>query len=97
MKSRRELLLGMVAGAAGAGLLSSRAYAWDVEEMTPERAYEFERDSTTLTLNAPGISSYSHALADAVGGLDALEVVKGLWRGQTKYIGEPGGARLGVL
>ena len=38
MKTRREMLLGLVAGAAGLGLLSSRAFAWYVEEMTPEQA-----------------------------------------------------------
>jgi hypothetical protein len=38
MKSRRELLLGMVAGAAGAGLLSGRALAWYEEELTPDQA-----------------------------------------------------------
>lgn len=38
MRTRRELLLGLVAGAAGFGLLSSRAHAWYVEEMTPEQA-----------------------------------------------------------
>lgn len=41
MRSRRETLLGLVAGAVGFGLLSSRAYAWYVEEMTPEQAAAF--------------------------------------------------------
>jgi arginase len=35
--------------------------------VAPESPYEFDRDSTTLTLNAAGIASYSRALADAVG------------------------------
>jgi hypothetical protein len=38
MKSRRELLLGMVAGAVGSGLLSGRASAWYYEELTPDQA-----------------------------------------------------------
>jgi len=38
MKSRRELLLGMVAGAIGSGLLSGRALAWYEEELTPDQA-----------------------------------------------------------
>jgi arginase len=35
--------------------------------VTPERRYEFERDSKTRTLNAEGIASYSPTLADAIG------------------------------
>lgn len=38
MKSRRELLLGMVAGAVGSGLLTGRALAWYEEELTPDQA-----------------------------------------------------------
>jgi hypothetical protein len=38
MTTRREMLLGLVAGAAGFGLLSGRADAWYVEDMTPEQA-----------------------------------------------------------
>ena len=38
MKSRRELLLGMVAGAVGSALLSGRASAWYEEELTPDQA-----------------------------------------------------------
>ncbi len=49
MKSRRDLLLGMVAGAVGAGLLSSRAYAWYVEEMTPEQAAAFSAGACRVT------------------------------------------------
>jgi hypothetical protein len=49
MKSRRDLLLGMVAGAVGAGLLSSRAYAWYVEEMTPEQAAAFAAGACRVT------------------------------------------------
>lgn len=49
MKSRRELLLGMVAGAVGAGLLSSRAYAWYVEDMTPEQAAAFSAGACRVT------------------------------------------------
>ena len=38
MKSRRELLLGMVAGAIGSALLSARASAWYYEELTADQA-----------------------------------------------------------
>jgi arginase len=49
-----------------AGLIE-RVGARHAGRVTPEHAYDFERDSTTLTLNAKGIASYSHVLADAVG------------------------------
>ena len=38
MKTRRAMLLGLVAGAAGFGLLSKRAVAWYYEELTPDQA-----------------------------------------------------------
>jgi hypothetical protein len=38
MKSRRELLLGLVAGVAGFSLMPRHAVAWYVEELTPEQA-----------------------------------------------------------
>lgn len=41
MKTRRELLLGLVVGAAGFGLLSTRAFAWYYEELTPDQAAAF--------------------------------------------------------
>lgn len=49
MKTRRDLLLGLVAGAAGFGLLSSRAFAWYVEEMTPEQAAAFSAGACRVT------------------------------------------------
>jgi arginase len=49
-----------------AGLID-RLRARHAGRVTPEHPYESERDSTTLTLNANGIASYSQALADAVG------------------------------
>jgi arginase len=49
-----------------AGLIE-RLRARHAGRLTPESRYDFERDSTTLTLNANGIVSYSRALADAVG------------------------------
>jgi hypothetical protein len=58
MKSRRELLLGMVAGAVGAGLLSSRAYAWYVEEMTAEQAAAFSAGACRAT---SGTAPKNHA------------------------------------
>jgi hypothetical protein len=38
MNTRRDMLLGLVAGAAGFGLLSNRAFAWYYEELTPNQA-----------------------------------------------------------
>ena len=38
MTTRRDMLLGLVAGAAGFGLLSNRAFAWYYEELTPGQA-----------------------------------------------------------
>lgn len=38
MKSRREMLLGMVAGVAGTAIASDRAAAWYYEELTPDQA-----------------------------------------------------------
>jgi hypothetical protein len=49
MKSRRELLLGMVAGAVGAGLPSSRASAWYYEELTPDQAAAFAAGACRAT------------------------------------------------
>ena len=49
MKTRREMLLGLVAGAAGFGLLSSRAFAWYVEEMTPEQAAALSAGACRVT------------------------------------------------
>ena len=49
-----------------AGLVE-RVSARHAGRVAPQSPYGFERDSTTLTLNAAGIASYSRALADAVG------------------------------
>ncbi len=49
-----------------AGLID-RLGARHAGRVTPESPYDVERDSTTLTLNANGIVSYSQALAAAVG------------------------------
>jgi hypothetical protein len=38
MKTRRDVLLGLVAGAAGFALLSNRAFAWYFDELTPGQA-----------------------------------------------------------
>jgi hypothetical protein len=37
MKTRRDALLGIVAGAAGFGLISNRAFAWYYDELTPDQ------------------------------------------------------------
>jgi arginase len=49
-----------------AGLID-RLGARHAGRVTPQTAYDFERDPATLTLNGTGIASYSQALADAVG------------------------------
>jgi hypothetical protein len=53
MKSRRELLLGMVAGAVGFGLLSSRAFAWYEEQLTPDQQAAFAAACRAAPANAP--------------------------------------------
>jgi hypothetical protein len=37
MKTRRDMLLGLVAGAAGFGLVSNRAFAWYYDELTADQ------------------------------------------------------------
>ena len=49
--------------------LNDRLAARHAGRVVPETAYDVERDTTTLTLNANGIASYSRQLADAVGTL----------------------------
>jgi len=49
-----------------AGLID-RLAARHAGRVVPEASYAAERDTTTLTLNASGIASYSRQLADAVG------------------------------
>jgi len=51
-----------------AGLID-RLTARHAGRVVPQTPYDFERDSATLTLNAPGIAAYSRALADVVGGV----------------------------
>lgn len=41
MKNRRDILLGIVAGAAGFGLHSNRATAWYFDDMSPDTAAAF--------------------------------------------------------
>jgi arginase len=50
-----------------AGGLIDRLRARHAGRVAPESRYDSRRDSTTLTLNAPGIAAYSRTLADAVG------------------------------
>ena len=49
-----------------AGLIG-RLHARHAGRVVPGNAYSPSRDTTTLTLNAPGIASFSRKLADAVG------------------------------
>jgi arginase len=51
-----------------AGLID-RLAARHAGRVVPQSPYNFERDSATLTLNAPGIAAYSRTLADVVGGV----------------------------
>ena len=37
MKTRRDVLMGVVAGAAGFGALSTRAFDWYTDELTPDQ------------------------------------------------------------
>jgi len=53
MNTRREMLLRFVAGAAGLGLLSTRAVAWYAEEMTPDQAAAFAAACRAAPANAP--------------------------------------------
>lgn len=53
MNTRRELLLGLVAGAAGFGLLSGRALAWYEEELTPEQQAAFAAACRAAPAKAP--------------------------------------------
>ena len=54
MKSRRDLLLGMVAGAMGSALLLGRASAWYEEALTPDQAAALAAGACRVTAgNAP--------------------------------------------
>jgi hypothetical protein len=88
MTSRRELLLGMVAGAAAAGLLSSRAYAWYYEELTPDQAAALAARACRA---APGGAPENHAglIATARQGL-LQRIGKGLLpAGASEQVGCP--------
>ncbi len=61
MTTRRDMLLGLVAGAAGLGVLSGRAFAWHYEELTPSQAASF----------AAACRSSSHDATDNHAGLIA--------------------------
>jgi hypothetical protein len=52
MMTRRDMLLGLVAGAAGLGVLSSRAFAWYYEELTPGQAASFAAACRSSSLDA---------------------------------------------
>jgi hypothetical protein len=52
MKSRRELLLGMVAGVAVSAVLSGRASAWYEEELTPDQAAALAAGACRLTVGS---------------------------------------------
>jgi hypothetical protein len=53
MRTRRDTLLGLVAGAAGLGLLSSRAFAWYLEELTPDQAAAIAAACRATPVGAP--------------------------------------------
>ena len=87
MKSRRELLLGMVAGAAGAGLLSSRAFAWYQEELTPDQQAAF----AAACRAAPGNAPENHVGLIAAARQDLVQrIAKGLLpAGASEQVGCP--------
>jgi hypothetical protein len=64
MTSRREMLLGLVAGAAGFGLFSGRAHAWYVEEMTPEQEAAFAAGACRVT-SGTGPADHAALIASA--------------------------------
>lgn len=53
MRTRRDMLLGLMAGAAGFGFISSRASAWYYEELTPDQAAAFAAACRAAPANAP--------------------------------------------
>lgn len=87
MKTRRELLLGLVAGAAGFGLLSSRAFAWYYEELTPDQAAAF----AAACRAAPSSAPENHAGLIATARQDLVQrIAKGLLpAGASEQVGCP--------
>ena len=88
MKSRRELLLGVVAGAVGSGLLSSRTFAWYVEEMTPEQAAAVAAGACRVTA---GSAPQDHAALIAGARQDLLQRIAtgALPAGSSEQVGCP--------
>jgi predicted DNA-binding transcriptional regulator YafY len=69
MKTRRDMLLGIVAGATGFGVLSSRAFAWYYEELTPGQAAAL----AAACRSSANFSTDSHADLIAVARQDLLQ------------------------
>lgn len=65
MTTRRDMLLGLVAGAAGFGVLSSRAGAWSVEEMSPSTAAAYAAACRRPTANKQGGENHADLIASA--------------------------------
>jgi hypothetical protein len=88
MKTRRELLLGLVVGAAGFGLLSSRALAWYVDELTPDQAAALAAGACRVTA---GTAPEDHAALIAAARRTLLErIARGaLPAGSSEQVGCP--------
>ncbi len=65
MKTRRDMLLGLVAGAAGFGMLSGRAAAWSVEEMSPTTAAAYAAACRRPSAAKQGGEDHNRLIASA--------------------------------
>ena len=87
MKTRRELLLGLVAGTAGFGFLSSHAFAWYYEELTPDQAAAMAATCRA----APGGAPENHAALIASARQALVQRIEKGWlpAGASEQIGCP--------
>lgn len=65
MTTRRDILLGLVTGAAGFGMLSGRAGAWSVEEMSPSTAAAYAAACRRPAAAKQGAEDHSGLIASA--------------------------------
>jgi hypothetical protein len=88
MKTRRDILLGLVAGAAGFEVFSSSAFAWYYEELTPGQAAAL---AAAACRAAPGRAPENHAGLIASARQDLLQrIAKGvLPAGSSERVGCP--------
>jgi hypothetical protein len=87
MKTRREILLGLVVGAAGFGLLSNRAFAWYLEELTPDQQAAY----AAACRAAPANGSENHGALISATRQDLVQrIAKGLLpAGTSEQVGCP--------